>query len=362
MNRTIKIVSIARMKLSDNRGTPIRVRSLLTEFAKDSRIILTVASWDAQNEIVGSSQILLLNMPFRDTLRLWRHVRQEKIDVVIGHTMATWHHLLFLKFFSSAKIVLEMHGFLEEESKLYDDISPLRYRIDKLLYSLVYRSCDFISTCSQTAAEVLLAYNPNTVAVYGGVDPDLFNPHVPPQPVPGTRKVLIGYAGNSRVWQGLPFLLGSFKDLHSQDPSIQLALLLSELKNLSLPEGVIRLDPLPHERVPEFLASCDILVIPRLENRVNRLSFPSKLMEYMAMGKPVIASKTSDMQRIIEDGVTGILYEPGDSKGFCVAVGRLNSKETRTGIGQAARTKAQNDFSWSKQADIIIQNISKLTF
>lgn len=353
------LLAIYRGKLDENRGTPIRVRSFLERLAYDERFVLTVASWD---EILPFpvAHIRLTNRKF-DDIRVLSHATQ-KGTIVLGHTMATWYYLALLKIFRGAKIVLEMHGFLEVEARFYGSINVLQYYFERYVYSLFYPFCNLITTCSENAAEILARYNRHVVPIYGGVDIDMFHPDV--APLASIRKergtILIGYAGNTRKWQGVPFLIDAFKKLHAEDPSFRLAVLSSEAKNIPSEKGVDVYGQVPHGEVPAFLATCDILVIPRLNDAVSRISFPSKLPEYMAMGKPVIASTTSDADRIIVDGENGRLFAPGDTQGFISCVLSLKTSEARLRVGMKARTTAATRLSWPLQVAILADTLDSI--
>jgi glycosyltransferase involved in cell wall biosynthesis len=117
---------------------------------------------------------------------------------------------------------------------------------------------------------------------------------------------------------------------------------------------------LEHGEVPGFLASCDILIIPRLSNRVNDISFPSKLPEYLAMGKPVVASRTSDSFRVIEDGVNGLLFTPGDKTGLKNILVNLIDFHLREEIGKNARQISTDKLCWEKQVEIFHTELLEL--
>ncbi len=74
-------------------------------------------------------------------------------------------------------------------------------------------------------------------------------------------------------------------------------------------DGVRHHGPLPHDRVAEALASLDLLVVPSIwpENS------PLVLREAFLCGVPVIASRIGGIPEIVQDGVNGLLFEPGRS-------------------------------------------------
>ncbi len=86
---------------------------------------------------------------------------------------------------------------------------------------------------------------------------------------------------------------------------------------------------------------CDALLFPsRLEG------FGLAALEAMACGKPVIATNTSSLPEVVENGVSGILCPPDDIGAFAVACGKLaDSDETGVRYGQAGRRRAVELFS-----------------
>ncbi len=354
----LSILSIYRGTTNSDRGTSIRVRSIIRELSLRNDVTLFTASWDSQLQIDARKHTQLNNSHLRELFSLIKYIKSKNIDIVLGHTISSAYYLLPIKIFTRARVVLEMHGFLEEEEYLYGNIGRISYLIKKKLHSFFYVFFDLVTTCSDSATNYIKKYNNNTKTVYGGFDEKLFNQRYRSQE--NNKKIIIGYAGNARIWQGLNFLLEALYSVSNKN--FELRILCSE-KKWKLDEKYYYFAklcaPLLHKEVPKFLVECDILVIPRLKNMVNELSFPSKLMEYLAMGKPVIASKTSDCHRIIHHGVDGLLYDPGDKKDFIKKLELLWDSDYRKEIGENALKKVSN-FTWSKQVDIIVDNIKNI--
>ena len=258
-------------------------------------------------------------------------------------------------------MVLEMHGFREEEDFLYGG-SKVRYYKDKCIVSTVYRFCHLITTCSISATEYLRRFNKNVVSVYGGVNLSLFNPQVPSGGYikKDDTHVVVGYAGDGRKWQGLPFLLEAFDVLVLRYPEFRLELLLSEKRKIPERDYIRVTERLPHDKVASFTADCDVLVLPRIKSRVNELTYASKFMEYMAMGKAVVVSRTSDMHKIITDGENGLLFNPEDVEGFIQAMSRTRDREFRAKLGQNAYKTASAGYTWDIQGKVFLDAIVSL--
>jgi glycosyltransferase involved in cell wall biosynthesis len=102
-------------------------------------------------------------------------------------------------------------------------------------------------------------------------------------------------------------------------------------------------------RVPEHLAACDILLSPHLpfEDGTPFFGSPTKLFEYLAAGRPVVASRLGQIGRVVEHEATGLLFEPGDAEAFQAAVLRLvDHPEERRRMGERARKQAEQDHTW----------------
>lgn len=353
--KNIKALIVFRDFLSRNRGTPLRVKSLITELHKDNEIELYTASRD-ETPPFDSLHLCLSTSNIGNIFLLHKFIKENDVNIVIFHTIAAGYFIPPLWFFGGRyKKVLEMHGFFEEEARLYNDITFLKYHRNRFFYALIYRMCDLITTCSDTARDKLLKYNSNTHSVFGGVDLNLFNPSLHEGNLSDDddrTTIKIGYAGNGRRWQGLAFLLQAFLELSKRDKSFSLQLLLSEKVNLPEIKNVFVHDALPHNEVWRFNNKCDILVIPRPNNEVNRISFPSKLMEYLASKKPVVGSKTSDIHKIIVHRESGMLYEPGDIEGFVACMLELKNPELRAKLAHNGYELARSKYGWEIQGKL----------
>lgn len=354
----IKVLSVFRSPLMENRGTPLRVKSLILEGRKLSEFEWHTATLDTVSPL-GTGHITLTHHHRSDIGKIVEYVKREHIDIVVFHSVAAAFYLPFIKVLTRAKLVLEMHGFREEEEFLYGRLSRGRYLLNKFLYGFIYRMSDAITTCSVSATEYLKKYNKNSVSVYGGVNLALFNPEVQSggyvKREPGT--IVVGYAGDGKKWQGLPFLYEAFEKLHSAYPEFRLELLLSEKRTTPDKPYIHVTDALPHEKVSSFLSDCDALVIPRIKSRVNDLTYPSKFMEYMAMGKCVVVSRTSDMHTIVVDGENGVSFDPEDIDGFVRAMATLRDPAVRKKLGEGAYKTASTGFTWEVQGKVFLDTL-----
>jgi glycosyltransferase involved in cell wall biosynthesis len=108
----------------------------------------------------------------------------------------------------------------------------------------------------------------------------------------------------------------------------------------------------PHD-VPDLLDACDILVSPHvpLPGGVDFFGSPTKLFEYMAAGKAIVASRLGQIAEALTDGETALLVEPGDAAELAAALVRLaEAPELREALGANARRAAIERHSWRENA------------
>jgi glycosyltransferase involved in cell wall biosynthesis len=109
---------------------------------------------------------------------------------------------------------------------------------------------------------------------------------------------------------------------------------------------------LPRPAVLEKLAAADVSVLASVQTaRGTREGIPVTLMEAMASGLPVVASRLSGIPELVDSGANGILVDPGDSRGLAHALKLLAEDEVmRLRLGQAARTTVVEKFNLKENA------------
>jgi glycosyltransferase involved in cell wall biosynthesis len=109
--------------------------------------------------------------------------------------------------------------------------------------------------------------------------------------------------------------------------------------------------------VPALLDACDILLSPHvpLEDGSEFFGSPTKLFEYMAMGKGIVASRLGQIGDVLKDEKTALLVEPGNAQQLAEAILRLDtSRELREKLGLAAREAAIASHTWKINAQRVL--------
>jgi colanic acid biosynthesis glycosyl transferase WcaI len=110
--------------------------------------------------------------------------------------------------------------------------------------------------------------------------------------------------------------------------------------------GLTLSDYQPYDRLPDVLASADVLLVI-LEHDASRYSVPSKVLNYLCAGRPILAVLSPDnaVAQTVRAAGAGIVVPPGDGAAAAAALNRLLANpEERAKMGSAARDYAERTF------------------
>jgi len=171
---------------------------------------------------------------------------------------------------------------------------------------------------------------------------------------PGDVRTII-CVGRLSPEKGQAGLLRVFAALLRDHPSLRLRLVgdgpdRSNLESLACELGIdgalTFVGRLSEEETLNEIARSDLLVLPSFME-----GLPIVLMEAMAIGVPVVASGVAGIPELVEDGVTGLLFEPSNWSDFRAQIERLMSdEELRTKVTKAGREKVSAEFNTRRSA------------
>lgn len=204
---------------------------------------------------------------------------------------------------------------------------------------------------------------PLVEVVENGVDPDRFTPWVPPDsPAPGTFTV--GFVGTLKPWHGLSTLVEAFGRLASDGAPCRLLVvgdgpegqqLHRQMADRGWSRALLHTGLVDPARVPALLTSLDVAVAPY--PRVPGFYFsPLKVVEYMAAGRAIVATRVGDLPRLVRHEQNGLLCSPDDPAALAQCLRRLRDDPlARLRLGRAARRGAVARHSWAAAADRILR-------
>lgn len=257
--------------------------------------------------------------------------------------------------------------------------SKVRLKFTKLLFEKInLLGCSRVVVVSQVLKERLIAFGVNERKILvniNGVDTEVFAPETEKKGLPteADSHLFVGFVGIFESWHGVITLAKSVKHVIAKDANVQF-LIIGKGKLRDDMEEILRNDGMqnmvtftgliPHERVPSYLNSCHILVSPH-QNMFDGSTFlgsPTKLFEYMAMGKAIVASGVGQISEILRDGENALLVPPGDERALAGAVLRLAAdQDLRERLGARARAEVIEKYTWKSNVQKVLELYNEVT-
>jgi glycosyltransferase involved in cell wall biosynthesis len=182
---------------------------------------------------------------------------------------------------------------------------------------------------------------------------------------------VVGFLGTFGPWHGAPLLARAFGDLARSLPTARLLLVghgpevaatKSELTERGVADRAIFAGRVTPTEVPAYLDACDVLASPHvpLPDGVEFFGSPTKLYEYMAAGKAIVASDLGQIGDVLTQGETALLVRPGDSEELAAALQRVaEDSSLRADLGRNARAAAEGH-TWRANARRVIDTYGAL--
>lgn len=184
--------------------------------------------------------------------------------------------------------------------------------------------------------------------------PEALTPDVEP------RTFTIGYAGHLYPWKGVDLIVEAVLALpearaiivggHDAEPD--LARVKALAASLDCSDRITFTGLLPPAQVAARLREADVLVLPNPKSAIsNAFTSPLKLFEYMASGRPIVASDLPALREILRDDENALLVEPGNPQALVAGITRIKDDPS---LGARLALQAQNDvreFTWARRAE-----------
>ncbi len=302
----------------------------------------------------------LLSFWVRGYFRLRRVLARERFDVLLLDPFSLFPALLLPKRLRPARMVVDYRTPIDHPDGRPQGLRRrLLGRLQRIALRLGGRHCQGTTVISNHFRQQLIAARvvaPERVAVWGsGVDIDRFHPAVAPDPLPfpAGSFVLVQH-GEISSFRGILETVTALSRI--QDPAVCLLLVgtgpavatvLERIVQLGLERRVKLLPPRPHADMPALLAAADLAMMPYPDLEYWRCNLPLKLLEYLALGLPVLATAISSFGEVVgtSDPVTWLAGN--DPATLAAAIERRRSIPPRPRM----RGEAVREYTWRAQAE-----------
>jgi glycosyltransferase involved in cell wall biosynthesis len=287
------------------------------------------------------------------TVTLWRFLRQERPSIVHTHTSKAGAVGRIAAWFARVPVVIHTpHGHV-----FYGYYGRVKSRLVCLAERLLAKITDRIITLTDRGAQEHTQYGiarrEKFATIPSGIALQAFRSvHVDPV---AKRKelglppedLIVGTVGRLVPVKGHAWLLKSVPRVLAEVPQACFALIgegplaehLRQLaEELAISRRVMFLGA--RQDVPECLAALDLFVLPSLNEGMGLA-----LVEAMAMGLPVVATRVGGIPDVVREGETGLLVPPGDEKALALAMlSLLRDPDRRRAYGEAAKRRVDERF------------------
>jgi glycosyltransferase involved in cell wall biosynthesis len=243
--------------------------------------------------------------------------------------------------------------------------SKLLRPIGKLIERKIFRGADKVVVINEGLREYAIrmgARPEKTCVIRAGIDHERFGSHVDGKTVRrqygiAEDEMALFFMGWLYQFSGLKEVLAELAKLGREDLGVKLLIVgdgdaFEELQrmrtDLGLENCVTLAGKQPYDKIPEFIAASDMCLLPAYNNEIMRDIVPIKMYEYMAMGKPVIATRLPGIMKEFGSD-NGVLYveRPEDALGKALEVIKAGTIEAH---GEKARQFVR-DTDWGTVVD-----------
>ncbi len=304
-------------------------------------------------------------------LALWVILR-HRVRILVAQSpyegfAAAWAKILARPFGKRAALIIESHGDFEVSLFLHRRVLLLAFY--RLLMHRVARfalqHADVLRAVSNSTRQQLEAWAPGKPIIQfpAWTDIEVFlRAGDLNRQSKGERLIL--YVGVLTPLKGIHFLMDAFAEVAREVPEARLWIvgkaenskyaeeLKEQTRRLGLNEQVSFLGPVPQQKLAEYMARAEVLVLPSLSEGLPRVIF-----EAMVSKTSVIGTHVAGIPEMIKDGENGFLVPPGDAKALAEKLKWiLDHPLEAQKMGRKAREFAKEFFSPEKY----VQNYAQL--
>ncbi|MEX0684352.1 MAG: glycosyltransferase family 4 protein [Dehalococcoidia bacterium] len=300
----------------------------------------------------ASGSVANVTLSYNMSSRVKKLLARESFDIV--HTHEPFMPLLPFQFvrFSTSTNIATFHAARDSGSRVY---GYMRFLIQPWWHRIHGRIAH-----SQAALDLIGKYFEDDFRIIpSGIDYAYFAQEAPPIPDLMDSKRNIVFVGRQEKRKGLPYLLEAYAMLKKEMPQTRLVIVgpdggmrpgaLRYIEQNRL-EDVVFTDYVSYQDLPRYYRSGDVFCAPNTGHE----SLGLILLEAMAAGVPIIASRIPGFAAVVKDGEHGLLVPPRDAEALYLALKTLLSDAAmREEMAKAGATEARN-WSWEEMAGKVL--------
>jgi glycosyltransferase involved in cell wall biosynthesis len=256
----------------------------------------------------------------------------------------------------------------------------MMYRVLARIAGFLYRSSDRTVVVAPAFKEHLIRHwgiPPEKISVVeNGVETDLFNAKAETASENCLRKDLgvegkfmVSYIGTMGNAHGLETLVAAAEQLQNSAAGIVFLLVgdgaeKEHLASLTRARGLTNVRFVaeqPREKIPSYISASDACMVLLKKNEIFKTVIPSKMLEFMSCGRPLILAVDGQARKILEEAEAGIYVEPENFCALANAILRLAADPVlRETLGRNGRRHILQNFSRRQTALTYLEILNQL--
>ena len=274
------------------------------------------------------------------TLRSWARTMQFESPIIW-----TWlPTALALDLINALHGKLTVYYCFDNFEAISQGTQKIRRTEQKLL-----RKADLVFATARNLFEYCAQFTPNVHLFPSGFSKRIFardSFHLPDDLAPLPRPI-VGYVGGVHKVVDL----GLIKQVASLQPHVSFVFagpLQTDVSELAACPNVHFLGQKDHTVLPDYISHFDVCMIPYILNEYTKNVYPTKLNEYLILGKPVISTKIPELQHFA-DAHPGVVALASDPEEFGRLIGSVRSEDSQT--LRARRIDVAERNSWEQKIE-----------
>jgi glycosyltransferase involved in cell wall biosynthesis len=302
------------------------------------------------------------------TFAIGRAMGRTRQDLIFTRDLGLAALLLHIPASLRAPVVYEAHGIAADVAAALPSLltgapvaSPAKLRRLARREAHVWKSADgYVTITEGLKRELERRFGFRSRIV---VAPDGTSAATDPRsPIPDPRSpaFTIGYAGHLYPWKGVDLVIEAVAALrdtrgliiggHEKEPD--LARVKALATQLNCASRITFTGLIPPAEVAARLREADVVTLPNPRSAISsEFTSPLKLFEYMASGRPIVASDLPSLREVLRHEENALLAEPGNPQALVAGIRRIKDDAA---LGQRLAAQAQADvaqFTWARRAE-----------
>ena len=299
---------------------------------------------------------------------LIRFIKKTKVDVIYSRLGMFSLAPVVVSKITKIPHIVEVNGVIGEELKMVG-VPRVFVKSFEFVEKHIYKFSQRIITVTKNIKKELMGKytlsEKKIIVVPNGANTDLFRPlnteRAKKELGLDDKNFHVIFVGYLVQWQGVDRLIEAAPFVLKEVPNTKFIIvgegrilnaLKAQVEELNITDKFTFTGKVPYENIPLYINACDVCVAPFIRERNEKIGLSAiKVYEYLACGKPLVASNIEGVGDLLEISKSGIPVEPGNCEDLGGGIVKLlEDKKLRDRMGKNGRKLVEEKYSWRRAA------------